>query len=125
MSDQPAANRRCLVGAVVVEDQMHVEPGRHRRIDGAQELAELARAMPPVALADHLAALHVQRREQRGGPVAHVVVGPALHLSRPHRQKRLRPVQRLDLRLLVGAEHQSLVRRVEVEPDDVPDLLDE
>ena len=39
------------------------------------------------------------------------------------RQTRLRALQRLALGFLVAAQHQRLVRRVEVEPDDVPELL--
>jgi hypothetical protein len=39
--------------------------------------------------------------------------------------KLVMPVQRLDLGLLVGAQHHRLVRRVVVEPYDVHDLLHE
>jgi hypothetical protein len=35
---------------------------------------------------------------------------------------RLGTVQRLDLRLLIDAEHQGLVGRVQVQTDDVADL---
>lgn len=45
--------------------------------------------------------------------------------ARHHRQYRRRAVQRLDLGLLVHAQDQRLLRRVEVEPDDVADLVDE
>jgi hypothetical protein len=56
--------------------------------------------------------------------VADVVVGDALHVAQAHGQQRLRPVQGLDLRFLVDAEHHRLVGRVQVETDDVADLLD-
>ncbi|ODM41368.1 hypothetical protein A9O63_06390 [Cereibacter johrii] len=39
------------------------------------------------------------------------------------RQPRLGPVERLDLRFLVDAEHNRPVRRIEVEPHDLGDLL--
>ena len=42
-----------------------------------------------------------------------------------HRQHRLGPVQRLDLALLIHAQHHRLLRRVVVQPDDVDDLLHE
>jgi len=42
-----------------------------------------------------------------------------------HRQDRLFPVERLDLALLVDAEHQCPIGRRQVEPDDVADLVDE
>jgi len=76
-------------------------------------------------LADHAAALGVERREERRGPVAHVVVSPPLHLARAPGQPRLTAVQRLDLRLLVHAQHQRLIRRVQIQPDDVAHLVDE
>jgi hypothetical protein len=41
------------------------------------------------------------------------------------RQHRRRAVERLDLRLLVDAEHDRRLGRVEVEADDVSDLVDE
>ena len=34
-----------------------------------------------------------------------------------------RPIQRLNLRLLVHAEHQGMVRRIDVQPDDIAHLL--
>jgi len=40
-----------------------------------------------------------------------------------HRHTGLRAVQRLDLALLVKAEHRSVVRRVEVQPDHLAQLL--
>jgi hypothetical protein len=35
----------------------------------------------------------------------------------------LRPVERLDLRFLIDAQHDSSIRRVEVKPDDIGDLF--
>jgi hypothetical protein len=40
-----------------------------------------------------------------------------------HRQRRLGAIERLDLRLLIHAEHQRALRRRHVEPDDIDDLL--
>ena len=42
-----------------------------------------------------------------------------------HRQHRRGPIQRLDLGFLVHTEHQRLFRRIQVQPDDVADLVDE
>ena len=81
--------------------------------------------MAAMTLADDLAGLHVERRKQRRGAVAAVVVRAALDLPGPHRQQRLRAIQRLDLRLLVDTQHQRPVRRVQVQADDVAHLLDE
>ena len=59
------------------------------------------------------------------GPCRLEVVGAARDLSGPQREHRMGPVERLDLRLLVDREHQRVVGRVEVEPDDVDDFLGE
>ena len=83
----------------------------------------------PVAFADDRAGQHVQRGEQRGRPVALVVMDHRAVTARLHRQARLRTVQGLNLALLVHAQHDAqhdcLVRRVQVQPHDVGQLLDE
>ena len=68
---------------------------------------------------------HVERGEQGGGAVALVVVGHRAGAAGLHRQARLGAVERLDLALLVDAQHQRLLGRVEVQPDDVGQLLGE
>jgi len=52
-------------------------------------------------------------------------VGPSLHLSGLQRKKWGRPVKRLDLRLDVDAEDHAMGGRIEVQPHDVADLVDE
>jgi len=52
-------------------------------------------------------------------------MGSPLGLTGTHRQERLRSIECLDLRLLVDGEHERLLRRVQIEPDPVPHLLDE
>src|SRR5208283_3033256 len=47
----------------------------------------------------------LQRGEQAGGAVADVVVGLLLGNALAQRQNRLGAIQRLDLRLLVDADH--------------------
>ena len=47
---QPGLELRVLVGRVVVDDQVDVEVGRHRRFDRAQEAEELLMALPRLAL---------------------------------------------------------------------------
>jgi hypothetical protein len=51
-------------------------------------------------------------------------MGSPLGLPWAHRQQGLRPVERLDLRFLVDAQHHGAIRRIEVEPDDVPHFFD-
>lgn len=124
MPDEPAVDGRRLVRPVVIEKEMHLQLGGDCMLDGIEELAELDRPVAAVALADHCASLHIQGGEQGGGPVARVVVHPPLCLAGPHRQQRLGPIQGLNLALLVRAQHQGLVQRVEVQSHNVPHLLD-
>jgi hypothetical protein len=52
-------------------------------------------------------------------------VGDAIDVAEAHRQHGLRALQRLNLALFVDAQDDRVIRRVEVQPDDVPNLLDE
>ena len=81
-------------------------------------------SVPGFALGDHRTSGHVQGGKKCGGAVADVVVGDTLDVAQTHRQQRLGAIESLDLRFLVNAEHNCLVGRVEVEPDDVSYLLD-
>ena len=76
-----------------------------------------------VAGARDLAGRDLQRRVQARRAVALVVVGHPRGLAGLHRQRRLGAIERLDLGLLVDAEHQRALRRSQVEPDDIDDLL--
>src|SRR4030095_14906394 len=70
MPRQPAVDQRRLVCAGVVDDEMNVELRGDRRIDRVEEGAELARPVPLVELADDLAALGIQRGEERARATA-------------------------------------------------------
>ncbi len=118
-------HRGSLLRRVVIENQVHVEAPGDVGVDGVEEPTKLAGPMPSVTLAHDLPALRVQGREQRGRPVAGVVVCMPLNLAGPHRQQRRTALQRLHLALLVDAQYQRLVRRIEIQPDDIADLLDE
>jgi hypothetical protein len=122
---QPAPDERGLVRAVVVQDQMHVQVLGDRCVDAPEERAKLHGAVPAPALGQDLAGLDDQGGEQRRGAMPDVVMRTPLNLTRAHRQQRLRAVQGLDLALLVQAQHQRLVRRIQVQPDDIAHLLDE
>lgn len=87
------------------------------------ELPELDVAVPRVAGADDRPFQHGKRSEQAGGTVAFVVVGHRAATSLLHRQTRLRAVEGLHLGLLVHAEHDSFVRRIEVDAHYVGELL--
>ena len=52
-------------------------------------------------------------------------MGDAFDIPQAHGQHRLSTIQRLHLGFLVDAQHQGVVRRIEVEADDIADLFDE
>jgi hypothetical protein len=95
---------------------MQLECGRHRLVDGLQELAKLDCSMPLMQLADHGASFEVERREQVGRAVAQIVRRAPLGLAGTHRQHWLAAVERLNLRLFIHAQDQRAVGRVEVSP---------
>src|SRR4051794_29657239 len=95
VSEQPAVDQRRLVGAVIVQDEMHLQVGWHLRVDAIQKLAELGGSVSAMYLADDFASGDIQGGKQRRGAVTFVVVGTPLGLSWSHRQRRLRTIERL------------------------------
>ena len=75
------------------------------------------------ALPDHRAGQHVQCGEQGGGAVAPVVVGHRLARPCIIGSDGWRAVQCLHRGLLVHAQHDRLLGRVQVQPDDIDQLL--
>jgi hypothetical protein len=57
--------------------------------------------------------------------VTDIVVAAPLGGAGHEREDRLRPIQRLDLALLVHAHHHSPLRRIEIQPAHVVQLVDE
>ena len=104
---------------------MQIEVRWYGRIDAAQELAEFLGAVPRMTGADDGPGFYIQRREQRRGAVPDVIMGASGRQARPHRQQRRRAIQRLNLALLVHAEHQGAIRRMQIQPDDVAHFVDE
>jgi hypothetical protein len=131
--DKPVADRLRLVARGVVHDDMHVEAGGNVALDLVEELAELLCPVAGHALADHRTGLHVGLRghgcdeasEQRRGAVPLKIVRAPLDLAGTHRQHRLGAIEGLDLALLVDADDELLVGRIEVKADDIPNFLNE
>jgi hypothetical protein len=90
-----------------------------------QEVKKILPVPGLLALAEDFPGVHVERGEQIGGAVPHVVVRLLRRLAKVEGQRRLGSVQRLDLRLLVDAEHDGATRRVQVQADYVGDFLGE
>src|SRR5277367_1115714 len=72
---------------------------------------------------DNLAFQITQSGKERDGAVADVVMGLGASVTLPQRKRALCALQGLALTLLVATEHQSTLRWVQIEPDDVPEFL--
>ena len=116
MADQPGFDLGVLVGGVVVGDQMDFEFARDAAVEMIEKREELLVPMARLALRDDCTIEDVERRKQGSGAVSIVVVSDALDVAKPHRQHRLAALQGLDLTLLVYAQNQGLVRRIEISP---------
>jgi len=114
-----------LVCPVIVHDEMQVELGRGLGIDFLEETDEFLMPMPRHAVANHFAVEHAEGRKQRGSAVAFVVVRHSPAAALLQRKARLGAVECLDLAFLVDAQDKGLVWRIEIQPNDVVELLDE
>src|SRR6185436_13514673 len=125
MFEKPASDRWCLVRAEIVEHDVDVEVFGHCGVDGVEKLLELDGTVPAMQLADHSSRHDVECCEQRRRAMTYVIVASTLGIARLHRQEGLSPIERLDLRFLVDAKHESTVWRVQIEADNIAHLLDE
>jgi hypothetical protein len=118
-SQQPALDQRRLLGVIVVKDEVDLEFLRDVLVDRVEKPPKLDAPVTSVMLSDDPAALDVQRSEERSGAVPDVVVGSTLDLSGTQRQDRLGAVESLYLRLLVHAQNDSAIGRIQIQADDV------
>ncbi len=75
--------------------------------------------------ANHLTRHYVESRVQTRGSVTLVIVRATFDLTWAQRQHRLSAIQRLNLSFLVHRQHQSVIRRVQIELDHIDHLIDE
>ena len=122
---QPCLDLRVLVAGIVIDDAVHVQIRWHGLVDRAQERQKFLMPMARLALGQDGAVEHIQCREQGCGAVPNVVVRDAFDVSKAHRQQRLSALQGLTLALLVNAKNQRVLRRIQVQTDDVAQLFDE
>jgi hypothetical protein len=125
MAAQPGFHAGMFVSPIVVHDQMQIEAGRNLGVDCLEEPKKFLMPMAGHAVADDLAVEHAEGREQGGRAVPLVVVGLRPAAAPLQREAWLRAIEGLDLALLVDAQHQRLVRRIQIQSDDVGQLLEE
>ena len=122
MARQPSLHLGMLVCGVVVDDGLNHLPGGHLSLNHVEEADELGVPMTLHASADHRAFQHIQRREQRGGAVALVVVCHRAAAAGFQRQPRLSAIQRLDW-LFSSIDSTTVWPATEVEADDIGHFL--
>ena len=120
---RPGPHLGVLVGGVVVHDQVQAHPVGYLPVQAAQEVEPLPVGVPGGGLADDFAVQVGQRRKQGDGAVAPVVVGLGGAVAAQGGEAGLGALQGLALALLVAAQHQPPLRRVQVQPHHVPELL--
>lgn len=121
---KPVADLASFVGGVVVYHQVQflVGVGAGEVFDEAQELLV---AVTVLAQAGDLAGRDFKGGEKRRGAVADVVMGAPFGSAGLHWQHRLGAAEGLDLGLLVDAQHDGVLGRVEAEPNHVGQLGDQ
>ena len=125
MPRQPAPDLGVLVRRGVIDDEVQVLVGWRDVIDDAQEFQPLLVPVSVIAHADDRAIERVERREQRRRAVPFVVVRHRAAAPPLQRQPRLRAIERLDLTLLIHAQDERVLGRIEIQPNDRLDLLGE
>ena len=122
---QPAVNRRGLVRAVVIQDEVDVQLRRQPRRRWSPETC----GTPGRDGADATGrgSRHVLAPAQQTGWWSHAACsrGCDARSARAASATRLRAIERLYLGLFVHAQDQRVVRWVHIQADDVADLVDE
>lgn len=123
MFRQPSLHLGMLVRRIVIHDQMQLEVLGGFLVDFLEESQPLLMAVLALDATDQFALEIIQRREQRDRAVAGVIMGFCLDMTDPQRQPGLCALQGLHLTFFVAAEHQRLVGRGQIQPDDIPEFF--
>ena len=111
------------MGGVVVDDEVHIKLPWNVLIHILQERQVFLMTVPALALGQHLAVGNIEGGKEGGRPMPFVVVSDSLNISQAHRQQWLSPVQGLDLTLFVDTQYDRILRRAQIEADNVTDFF--
>ena len=125
MAFEPSANIGMLMGGVIVDDGVDRLSNGNLLLDDIEEANELLMAMALHVAADHRAVEDVHRGEQRRRAVALIVVRHGSGAALLQRQSGLCAVKRLNLALFVDRQDDGVCGRIDIEPDDVAQFVDE
>ncbi len=109
LGPEPTPDGSAFVGTVIVHDEVNIQVLRHLLFQFAEEPYEFPAAMAGQAAPHDFPIQNVEGRKQRGRPMPLVVVGLTFRQARPQRQEGSRPIQRLDLTLLIDTKDQGSI----------------
>ena len=98
---------------------MNLLPGRAQRDHFFEEGNEVATGVASCGFAVHAAGLGVQRGIQRKRAMPVVLEPVTLGAARRERQNRVEPIQGLNRGLFIDTEHGRMLRRMQVQTDNV------
>ncbi len=112
-----------LVGGEIVRDDVDLFAARLVDDDIGDEGDELRRAVPRRGLTQHLSGLGIERRVKRERSMPVVLKAMSLRSSRRERQYRIESIESVNSGLFIDAEHCAMLRRMQVQGDDVGRLF--
>jgi len=119
----PGFHAGMFMGAIIIHDQMEIELGGSFGVDFLKESDELLMPMARQAVSNHLAVEHTEGGKQGGRPMADIIMRHGSTAALLQGQTGLGSVQGLDLAFLIQAQNQRLVRRIQIQPHDIAQLL--
>ena len=111
--------------AIIIHDQMEIEFRRGFAVDFLKESDELLVSMARHAVPDHLAVEHTEGGKQSGRSMADVIMRHRSTAAFLQRETGLGSVEGLDLAFFVQTQNQRLVWRIQIQPYDIAQLLNE
>jgi hypothetical protein len=111
-----------LVRREIIEDHMNRLPPRSMRREVGQERDELGRRVPFGGTAEDLSRSRVERRIKRQRAMPGVLKAVSFRAAWRQRQDRIQPIQRLDRGLLIDTEDRRVLRRVQIQSDNIGGL---
>ena len=120
---QPILHLFMFVRGIVVYDHVDIQAGRRLLVNLVEELDPFLMAVFVHACRDHLPRDHFNGRKERGRSVSLVVVRHRCTAPLLDRQFRLRSVECLNRCLLIGAHHQCVLGRIQVQAHHITQLL--
>jgi hypothetical protein len=116
---QPCLHALVFMRGVIVDNEVNIQFTGRLRVNRVEELDPLLMTMSLHAPRNDFAMSKFDGRKERCRPVAFVVVRKRSAASLVHRQTLLRAIKSLNRRLLVHADHERVVGRAKIEPDDI------